>query len=31
MAKVSFDGKERYEEKLERVVFHADVDGRQLR
>jgi len=31
MAKVSFDGEERYEEKLERVVFHADVDGRQLR
>jgi hypothetical protein len=31
MAKVSFDSKERYEEKQERVVFHADVDGRQLR
>ncbi len=31
MAKISFDGKEKYEEKLERVVFHADVDGRMLR
>ena len=31
MSKVSFDGKERYEEKQERIVFHADVDGRQLR
>ncbi len=31
MSKVSFDEKEQYEEKLERVLFHADVDGRQLR
>ncbi len=31
MSKISFDEKEKYEEKLERVVFHADVDGRQLR
>jgi hypothetical protein len=31
MVKVSFDGKERYEEKQERVVFHADIDGRRLR
>ncbi len=31
MSKVSFDEKERYEEKQERVVFHADIDGRQLR
>ena len=31
MSKVSFDEQERYEEKLERVVFHAQIDGRQLR
>ena len=31
VSKVSFDEKERYEEKLERVVFHANIDGRQLR
>jgi hypothetical protein len=31
VSKVSFDEKEKYEERLERVVFLADVDGRQLR
>ena len=31
VANVSFESTERYEEKLERVVFLADVDGRQLR
>jgi hypothetical protein len=31
MPKISFDNVEKYEEKLERVLFHADVDGRQLR
>ena len=31
MAKVSFESNERYEEARERVVFLANVDGRQLR
>jgi hypothetical protein len=31
MAKISFDSNERYEEARERVVFLANVDGRQLR
>jgi len=31
MSTISFDEKEQYEERLERILFHADVDGRQLR
>lgn len=31
MPKISFDNVEKYEEKLERVLFHANVDGRELR
>ncbi len=31
MPKISFDNAEKYEEKPERVLFHANVDGRELR
>ena len=31
MVKVTFDEKEQYEEKLDRVVFRANIGDRQLR